>query len=284
MLEVFFQSTKEVISFCEQLFYYNKKIELHWRTHDEWGNQLILKDDFLTEGAHEILAKSMVDVFIDHRLNPMMKEVVTKKYYYTDVNEIERILDIAHWLVTGKDEDCQAVRGDEDLTSLLFSLFKMNVQDVHNTIHFDSIINFRLNLFKEQLIYFVGLAIDEYKREEDHQAFINMLRDYIINKHPVYHTVHVLQGDTFLFFKENGKQFSRHELADVMQHEPLYMVGLDENEWNLSPLIAMTPERIYVYGDHPSEPKTLTVINIFQERVIFKSSHQFPFTHLSRRL
>lgn len=40
-----------------------------------------------------------------------------------------------------------------------------------------------------------------------------------------------------------------------MQEEPLYMVGLDEDEWNLAPLIAMCPETIYIYGDSPSDAK-----------------------------
>ena len=67
------------------------------------------------------------------------------------------------------------------------------------------------------------------------------------------------------------------ELRHLMYQEPLYLVGLDANEMNLSPLIAIAPQKIYIYGDHPSEPKTLTVINVFQEKVYFKSLSHFPF-------
>jgi hypothetical protein len=41
--------------------------------------------------------------------------------------------------------------------------------------------------------------------------------------------------------------------------------------------VAMAPEKIKIYGDHPSEPKTLTVINVFQERVDFEPYNNFPF-------
>jgi len=72
------------------------------------------------------------------------------------------------------------------------------------------------------------------------------------------------------------------ELRTVMQNAPLYIVGLDEDEWNLAPLIAMAPKRIKIYGDLPSEPKTLTVINVFQERVDFEPIQKFPFPTYSK--
>ena len=123
----------------------------------------------------------------------------------------------------------------------------------------------------------VGLAIDEYKREEDHQEFVNMLREYIAKKEPIYNVVHIVQGNTFSFFKADGKRFTRMELRMLMQKEPLYIVGLDEDELNLAPLVALAPKKIKIYGDDPSEPKTLTVINVFQERVDFESINKFPF-------
>jgi hypothetical protein len=64
-----------------------------------------------------------------------------------------------------------------------------------------------------------------------------------------------------------------------MQSEALYIFGLDENELNLAPLIAMVPEKIKIYGNDPSEAKTMTVINIFQEKVIFEHDRHFPFPY-----
>jgi len=48
-------------------------------------------------------------------------------------------------------------------------------------------------------------------------------------------------------------------------------LGLHENEFNLSPLIAMSPAKIKVYGDDPDDPKIMTITNIFQERVEFET-------------
>lgn len=278
MLEVYFESDKEVISFCEQVFRYNKKIELHWKTHEDWGNHLQFEELIQSNELVETISKSMVDVFMTHRLGGMIKHIIEDFYYYTNSDEMERILEITHWVFSGEDDDSLLVRNNKDPKALLHSLFVSNIKNT-SIIHFDSIVNFRLKVFKDQLIHYVGLAIDEFKREEEHQEFVNMLREYIAKKKPSYTIIHLLQGRTFTFFKENGKKFTKMELRALMQKEPLYIVGLDQNEWNLAPLIAMAPSKVKIYGDYPFEPKTLTVINVFQEKVDFEPFSNFPFPH-----
>lgn len=278
MLEVYFESDKEVITFCGHLFRYNKQIELHWKTHKDWGNHLQFKHEPFSNESIEAIAKSMVDVFVSHRLSGMMKHIIKRAYYFKNAEEIERILELSHWIFTGEDEDCLSVRNYKDPSQLLQSLFIANIKNT-TTVHYDSIVNFRLKVFKDQLIHYVGLAIEEFKREEDHQAFINMLREYIEKKETNYSEIHIVQGNMFSFFKPNGKQLSTMELRRIMHKEPLYIVGLDIEELNLAPLIAMAPAKIKIYGNDPSEPKTLTVINVFQEKVIFESISNFPFPY-----
>ncbi len=278
MLEVFFESDKEAISFCEHLFRYNKQIELHWKTDKEWGNHLQLDYQVSNGDTAEAIAKSMTDVFILHRLTSMINGIIETYYYYTNTDEIERIMDITHWIFSGDDDDSQIVRNNKDPSQLLQSLFTANIENTE-TIHFDSIVNFQLKVFKDQLIHYVGLAIDEIKREEDHQAFVDMLREYIAKREASYSTIHILQGNPFSFFKPNGKRFTKMEMRVLMQKEPLYIVGLDADELNLAPLIAMAPNKIKIYGDDPSEPKTLTVINVFQEKVEFEPYSRFPFPY-----
>lgn len=281
MLEVYFELDKEAISFCENLFHYNKQIELHWKIHKDWGNQLQLDYNVSNNETMDAVAQSMTDVFTIHRLSAMIKAVIKEYYYYSDKDEIERIMDLTHWIFSGEDEDCQQIRKNKEPGKLLHSLFMASIKN-SSTIHYDSIVNFRLKAFKDQVIFYAGLAIDEFKREEDHQAFVNMLREYIVKKESRIKTIHVMQGSTFSFFKPDGKRFSKMELRMLMQKEPLYIVGLDAEEMNLAPLVAMAPEQIRIYGDFPSEPKTLTVINVFQEKVKFLSSDQFPFSYYSR--
>ncbi|MFC4556646.1 putative sporulation protein YtxC [Virgibacillus kekensis] len=282
LLEVYFESDKEVISFCEHLFQYNKHIELHWKTTEEWGNHLQLDCQVPGNEKMDAIAVSMVDVFITHRLTSMIREIIEEYYYYSDADEIERILDITHWIVTGDDKDSANVRSNDNPKDLLQSLFMGNLKS-SQVIHYGSIVKFQLKPFRDRLIYYVGLAIDEFKREEDHQAFVDSLREYIAKRKAAFEMIHILQGSSFSFFKPNGEQFSKRELKMIMQKEPLYIVGLDAEELNLAPLIAMAPDKIKIYGDHPSEPKTLTVINVFQERVEFRPVSSFPFPYYLKK-
>lgn len=282
MLEIYFESDQEVISFCEHLFRYNKQIELHWKTHEDWGNHLQFEEKLPRNEFMEVIAKSMADVFVIHRLGSMIRNIIKDYYYYSNEDELERIMDLTYWIFTGNDSDSLSVRKDKDPKLLMQSLFIANIKNTA-TVHYDSIVNFRMKVFKDQLIHYVGLAIDEFKREEDHQAFVNMLREYIAKKESDQKVVHILQGNTFSFFRENGKPFTKIELRRLIQKEPLYIVGLDESELNLAPLVAMKPRKIKIYGDHPSEPKTLTVINIFQEKVDFEPYSNFPFPYYLNR-
>ncbi|RKQ29920.1 putative sporulation protein YtxC [Oceanobacillus halophilus] len=278
MLDAYFESDKEVLKFCEHLFLKSNQIQLHWKIHEEWGNHIQIEKSLPHENLIEVIAKSMTNVFIAHRLGNLIKSIIKKYYYYSNSDEIDRIHEITNWIIAGNDGDSLVVRKNKggDPNQLLVSLFIANIKDTEN-IHYDSIVKFGLKKFKDQLVQYVGLAIDEYKREEEHQEFVNMLREYITKKDPGMPIIHVLQGSTFVFYKETGKVISNMELRTIMQKEPLYLFGLDGEEMNLAPLIAMAPEKIIIYGDDPSEPKTMTVINVFQEKVEFESIRKFPF-------
>lgn len=271
MLEVYFKNEKEVISFCETLFRSHKQIELNWKVHPEWGNKLVFYAELLTPFVKKSVAKAMAEVYHVHRLPTELKRIIQEEYYYSNRDEIERIYELSNLLYQEGPIDRLS-----DPHHLLYLLFYKNIQD-HTIIHFDSLVKFRLGTYRNLLIDYVGLAIDEYKHEEDYQAFIDMLRKYIEKKDSMYPEIHVLQGENFTFFLPDGKEISTLELRKLIHEEPLYITGLGVEELNLSPLIAMNPNHIFIYGDNPTESKTVTVINVFQERVIFEKDHRFPF-------
>lgn len=275
LLDLYFESDQEVITFCEQLVCLNKQIELLWKTDKDWGNYIQIQQTEMTSSVIQAIAQSIVYVFITYRLPKLIKRVIKEDFYYTNEDEIERILNLTNWIIE-EGNNLKHVRINfKDLLLTMFSDLLIQSQ----TVHFDSVVNFRMNTFRRDLREIVGLAIDEFRQEEEHQAFIELLRKYIANKESKFDVIHVLQGPHFTFFKMNGKRFSKYDLKQMMKKEPLYIVGLHAEEFNLSPLIAMAPKKIKIYGDNPSEPKTLTIINVFQERVDFLPYHQFPFPY-----
>src|SRR5690606_4971084 len=123
-------------------------------------------------------SNSMTEVFITHRLGNLIKNIIKKHYYFSNSDEIERIHDLSNWIFSGNDAESIHVRKGVNLKHVLYSAFHRNIQD-RTTVHYDSIVKFGLKTFKDDMIHYVGLAIDEYKREEEHQEFINGLRNYV---------------------------------------------------------------------------------------------------------
>jgi len=270
------------MSFCENLFQKNKQIALHWKVNEKWGNQISFEPQPLNELTYQSIGQSMVYVFITHRLGSMLREIIKETYYFTDRHEVEKIHELAEWIVIGDDSDAMIIRDNKHPTQLLRAIFLRHIRNTQ-TIHFDSIVQFGMKVFKADLIHYVGLAIDEFKREEEHQAFINTVREYVIKKEPNIPLIHVLEGNPFRYYSESGRLLSKFELHALIKKEPLYLIGLPQDEWNLAPLVAMAPKAIKMYVGDSSDPQTQTVINVFQERVTVHSSSDFPYSFLSER-
>lgn len=275
-MKIFFESDKEVICFCENLFQENKQLEINWQVDEKWGNQLTVNAEPLNELVYQSIAISLVNVYITFRLKRTMKEIIRNTYYFSEWHEVEKIYELSEWIVTGEDEDSRLLRNNKHPIQLLRAIFLMHIRNTQ-TVHYDSIMKFGMKAFERDLIDYVGLAIDEFKREEEHQSFINSLREYIVKQEPNVPLVHVVDGPTFGYYDSHGRRYSKLELRSLMRKAPLYLFGFPEEEWNLAPLVAMMPEQIQLYVEDPSTPKIQTIINVFQEKVSLKSVEEFPF-------
>lgn len=279
MVEFYFLSDKEVSRFCEAVFRELKKTEFLWKQNEEFGNCIQLEIDLATvdEKTLHVFADSFVDVFMTFRLRPYIRKLLQTMYHFENETEMHQIIDLSQWILLSGDEDSKVLRQAYDVPQALFNMFLSMVRS-EEKIYFDSICQFRISSIKELFTEHVGLAIDEYKREEEHQAYVHMLREYVSGQESITDEIHVIQGSTFQFFKGNGKKMASFELRSVMHDAPLYVVGLDAEEFNLAPLVALSPKHIYVYGDDSTDPKTVMVMNVFQERVSFHPLYHFPFS------
>jgi putative sporulation protein YtxC len=277
-MEIFFETDKEVVCFCETLFHENKQIAVHWQLSEKWGNQLTIQSEPLNELAFQAVAKSLVHVYITFHLRSVLSEIIQHTYYFTERHEVEKIYDYAEWIVTGEDADSKLIRKNKHPIQLLRAIFIMHLRNAKK-VYFTSIIKFGMKAFKHDLIDYVGLAIDEVKREEEYQTFVNMLREYILKKEPITSSVYVVEGDEFSYYREDGTKWSAYEIRQAMKKTPLYLLGFPAEEWNLAPLIALAPEIIYFYVDDPASAKSQTILNVFQERVQLRFIEEFPFTY-----
>lgn len=249
------------------------EIEVQWRKDKDFGNVLLLQEHNCQE--HHLIA-SFAEVFMYYRLNRMIKKIAHDEFYYTDVDEIERICQLTN-LVMIEQHFATPLFGRGQTVKTYLEKLLMKQIEFDKAVFFDSIITFNLKPFVECLKVAVGYGIDEMKQEEEFQNFIQSAREFILRREAKLKELFIMQGESFAFYKANGKKYTTLELRTLMFKEPLYVLGLDENEMNLSPVITLLPQHIYVYGDHPADPKTLTLINLFQERVQLFPRDQFPF-------
>lgn len=266
---------KEANSFCERLQLYQKDISCSVETDKTWGQRIkFQKNDISKQLLHD-MSETLVSIFTSFRLLYFIETIVRDSYYFTEHEEIQRILELAQEILLHHDEHGLPVYKQRKLHNLLKKIFIEQLQQT-DSFHYDSIVKFCLTPFKQQLVDEVGLVIDDFKREEEHQAIVQMIREYIEDKYVVYDTIHLLHGRTFRFYTPAGDRLTKQQLQPLMSQAPLYLFGLNLQEWNLAPLIAISPRRIFVYGEL-SEAKILMLMNVFQERVVMKPLHEFPF-------
>src|SRR5699024_1929961 len=122
---------------------------------------------------------------------------------------------------------------------------------------YDAMITFSSNSLMKPLVTIIGFCISEWKREEAYHFFIDSVRLFIESRHRIADIIRIRHGNCFIFFKSHGEQYTRRELLNAMLNTPLGMIGLDENEWNLAPVIALFPKKIYIYMEVIYQKRTL---------------------------
>ncbi|GAB2569949.1 putative sporulation protein YtxC [Gracilibacillus alcaliphilus] len=227
------------------------------------------------EDQRNLIARLLTQVFIECREMGMIQHVLQKKYHFSMEAEIDKITSIAVSLLEKDEAFYEDKVHRHELRDSLTAIFQLQVNQ--EKILFDSIVQFRLYYYYEQLTDLVGLAIDEFKREEEYQDFIQSIRDFISRKIPEVEAVHVLQGEQFQIYQDNGERYTREDFQQLQSLFPLFIFGLEQEEWDISPLIMLSPNQIFIYGEDPYEPRTHTIMNIFQEKTSFYDREYFPF-------
>ncbi|MFP7493347.1 sporulation protein YtxC [Terribacillus saccharophilus] len=267
---MFIKSKQEMDTFCSCLTMLDNTEKVYVDEDERWGYAATIHD-----GYHQRIALALVETFLYHRETDWIKQVAREVYYFKDEEAIKRIAELTHTMIVG---DRYEEAKEPSLPRQRITKSFQEIAAKHLRVFYDAVIQFRSSGYKEALIEIVGDAIEEYKLEEEYQLYVENLREYIGKKTVQPQVIHVIQGQDFSFYKDEGTRFSNEEINAYAEEEPLFLAGIGKQEKNITPLIAMSPQKIYLYGDQPSEPKTLTVINIFQERAVYLPLHQFPFS------
>lgn len=280
LAEIYFSNKEEALSFCDFLFAQKDEVSVQWHYHKKWGHVVLVNEN---KEKEERVVRGLIHVYVIHRERSWLIDIIRNCYYFSDDDEVAHIYELCcsfrdepdHW---GEDHP-SSYRHSQQLERLRH-VFKEALEKGEG-FAFDSIITFRFQRFYDELIEVVGEAIDEYKREQDYQTYIQHLREYLQANPSKVERLSIVQSQPFIFYSHKGRRYTSDEIKKLTADHPLYLFGLGTDELDLTPIMALAPDRIEIYGNDPSDPKTLTVMNIFQERAEFLPLTKFPFKRLS---
>ncbi|MCU9594465.1 putative sporulation protein YtxC [Caldibacillus thermolactis] len=279
MIKIQFQNREE-LDFLYSLF---KKSDSNMIQVQKGFHDLTIQmDDQNREKGLLIIHKQLKKLIMHKKRVDWCKRVIQEEFFYTDEDEQMQIINILFSILDGKRKDLTVDMNHEQeerqidhaLNELLF----------HNrSFSFDAFVMFRLRTYLEKLSSYIETAIDEYKMEQDYQAFIHYLRSFLMNRKPQMKTIYLVHDDGFTFFNEQKQLMKRSELnkridRKLLSDHPVYVDSI-----TIAPLISIAPEHIYLFTDHPDFGIIQTLKNIFEEKITILSLREFSNYSISNK-
>ncbi|MGE7600926.1 sporulation protein YtxC [Peribacillus sp. NPDC097675] len=211
-----------------------------------------------------LLSEVFHSFLLEEKTLPVLKQIIVSKFFYKEQEEIDAILEIALSIIEGEKSEGGGV---------LFCKEKQSIQDGLKSIvagkvsfSFDAFTTFRLRSFRHALEKYAGLAIDEYKLEQDYQNFIAMLRDRLHEQKSKLSRLHLVYHDGFQFYDHELGRLDRRKLTSMIDRKLLADSSffLDTVIW--APLLSIAPTSLYIYTDNKEEGLIQTMTRIFEER------------------
>ena len=230
------------------------------------------------------LKKSLCQFILTIKINDWLKHILSTHYFYSDEDEQQQIIDIVHSVLNGKKEELTVFLPQMNIKEYV----RIKIDDwfqEHAKFSFDAFVTFRLRSFMMELKKYVELSLDEYKMEQEYQMFIQTLREFIRNREPKVHQLHVFFSDDTTFYDSEFNEIKRADLTKMIDRKLLINHPVYIDSVTIAPLLSIAPTRIYLYCDERDQPLIRTIQNIFEERVIrhsraayFENKRQYGFS------
>lgn len=274
MIEIHFQRIEDTTAFYQQI---KKSLS------SQPDNPILLDEDrhivkifteTLTEPSFHEIKKVFYHFILHTKCDDWFRALITDRYFYTDEEEIQQILEIIHSILEGERTELSVFLKDAAEKNILKQAINQ-VMKKEISFSFDSFVTFRLRPFINRLEKYVELSIDEYKMEQEYQMFIQTLRDFISCRSAQKNSLHLLIDDEVMFFNEQFSEIKRIELTKMIDRKLLFNHPVYVDSTTIAPLLSIAPQFIFLYSKDPDQPLIRTIQNIFEERVFVESVSRF---------
>lgn len=216
----------------------------------------------------------LLHLFIDFIQENYEKEWLLKyisdTFYFKDEHDQMEILDITQSILEGeRNNEIPNLASLPSRTSLLYDALSDVIKDP-TTFNFESLITFRLNIYKDYLLRIVELAIDEYKLQQEYHLFVDKLKGIVKAYRPIHKTIYVIDEQPFVLFDDTLRELDHNQ--SIRSFYPiLKQWGIEAEPSIIVTLIGLAPENIHIYTDRSDSGMMQTIQNVFEDRVSFHS-------------
>jgi putative sporulation protein YtxC len=253
-------------------------MNLHLPNNYDKETILLLEDRHIVKFLGSILSVEIStivkDAFYEFITNikrdDWFREILKNQYFYEDLDVQQEIIEIIYSVLEGQREDLSVfLKASTEGPNIRDAIEHIFQDDI--SFSFDSFLKFRLRPYLKFLEDYVEIAIDEYKMEQDYQMFVQMLREFLINREPKMDVLHLLFDEEITFYNDQFVEMKRAELTRLIDRKLLVNHPVYVDSASIAPLLSLAPTAIFLYTKDPDEPLVRTIKNIFEERVTIKS-------------
>ncbi|UOQ46185.1 putative sporulation protein YtxC [Halobacillus salinarum] len=222
--------------------------------------------------AYEDTVTALVELFRERKLLGWLEGVLRYSYYYTDPQEIQRILEVA------QEYDPSPPEGHS--WPPLFEEVSQNIDQMLQetySVEFDHLCVHVLKAVHQTLIDYTGKLIDEYKLEEAHQLMVDSWRQRVSLRDTGVQLLHIKDDSPFRYYHAEGNELREAETLLYMNQYPDSSIRDLPLDWDLTPALVHAPDQLIIYSDRQGVGKLELLVRIFEEKATWKPLKDFPF-------
>ena len=199
---------------------------------------------------------------IDFFEQDILKNILVSNYFYFDITEVNKILDICN------ENLCDTTDFSiQNRQMFLFDAFYNYITTTHSIV-LSGFINFRLTDYRNLLEDLVDLSVNEFIIEREYLEFISLLKLYINSQVPSKSIIHIVSFDFDTFLLDENMNVIDID-TNVLNTKYLSDVSFSKNDYVLNTLLNLLPKKIYLhYSPHSNNLDFINTLQlIFENRI-----------------
>lgn len=228
----------------------------------------ILTDKKAYEEFKYILSMALTEVIIAHYELKLIRKIAKANFFYLSERERASVIENTQKLL--KEEKMmqpggfyKATRRSKIMRSILEYL------DADNEINIEGFVNFRLNVYINELNETIERALEIFVAEREYNEFIKLLRYFVEIQECKIDTINLCQSkDGRYIMYDEGRNRISSEYFDELRSEILDET-INYDDLLISTLITISPKKIIIHDMESFKNKELvqTIMNVFAERI-----------------